>query len=117
MRGGFAGVVVRCCVSGGAVMFRRGYILSWREDLLWFWLLPFLAVGVALLCQQYLSAIALAAVGVWVTLPHQFASWLRTWGIADERRMWGDRLYWGPLLIFGGSLLGMGSRRFRRHYW
>ncbi len=89
-------------------MFRRGYILSWREDLLWFWLLPFLAVGVALLCQQYLSAVALAAVGVWVTLPHQFASWLRTWGVADERRLWGDRLYWGPLLIFGGSLLGYG---------
>jgi len=89
-------------------MFRRGYILSVGGDLLWFVLLPFIGVGVALLCQRYLSAVALAAVGVWVTLPHQFASWLRTWGIADERRMWGDRLYWGPLLIFAGSLAGYG---------
>ena len=32
-------------------MFRRSYILSFREDLLWFLLLPFVAVGVALLCQ------------------------------------------------------------------
>jgi hypothetical protein len=87
-------------------MFRRSYILSFREDLLWFLLLPFVAVGVALLCQQYLSAVVLAAVGVWVTLPHQFASWLRTWGLSDERRFWGDRLYWGPFLIFAMTMCG-----------
>jgi hypothetical protein len=65
-----------------------------------------MAIAVALMCQQWLPGVALAAVGVWITMPHQFASWLRTFGIPEERRVWSDRLYAGPLVIFLASLAG-----------
>ncbi|MBL8813035.1 MAG: hypothetical protein JNM43_22900 [Planctomycetaceae bacterium] len=87
-------------------MFRTAYILTFRQDFFWFWLLPFLAVGFALFCQQSMTGVALATVGVWITMPHQFASWLRTYGIPEERRLWTDRLYVAPLLIFFATLAG-----------
>lgn len=87
-------------------MFRAGYILTPRQDLFWFLSLPFLAVAAALASQQWLAAVALTTVGVWITMPHQFASWLRTYGIPEERRMWSDRLYVAPMLIFLTCLAG-----------
>lgn len=87
-------------------MFRTGFILTPRQDLFWFLSLPFLAVAAALASQQWLAGVALATVGLWITMPHQFASWLRTYGIPEERRMWSDRLYLAPFLIFLVSLLG-----------
>ncbi len=87
-------------------MFRTGFILTPRQDLFWFLSLPFLAVAAAMASQQWLAGVALATVGLWITMPHQFASWLRTYGIPEERRMWSDRLYLAPFLIFLVSLLG-----------
>ncbi|MDG2129814.1 MAG: hypothetical protein P8K08_17570 [Fuerstiella sp.] len=87
-------------------MFRTGYILTPKADLFWFLALPFLATGAALASQQWLTGVALLTIGLWVTAPHQFASWLRTYGIPEERRFWRDRLYFGPLLIFLMCLAG-----------
>ncbi len=88
-------------------MFRTGYILTPRLDLFWFLCLPFLATGIALASQQWLNGVALVTFGLWITVPHHFASWLRTYGIPQERRQWGDRLYVGPLVIFLMCIAGL----------
>lgn len=88
-------------------MFRTGYILSRRGDLFWFLGLPFLAVGIALVCQQWLTAIALASVNLWITIPHHFATWLRTYGLSDEWARWKDRLLVGPIAIFCLTMMGL----------
>ncbi|MEQ9406966.1 MAG: hypothetical protein RIK87_04540 [Fuerstiella sp.] len=88
-------------------MIQTGYILTRRLDVFWFLALPFLAAGVALASQQWLNGVALVTIGLWVTVPHHFASWLRTFGIPEERRQWGDRLYVGPLLIFLSCIAGL----------
>ena len=87
-------------------MFRTGYILTRRQDSFWFLALPFLAIAFALASQQWLTGVALVTVGMWITTPHQFASWLRTYGLPEERKLWGDRLYIGPLLLFASCLAG-----------
>ena len=88
-------------------MFQTGYILTRRQDLFWFLALPFLAAGIALACQQWLNGVALVTIGLWVTVPHHFAGWLRTYGIPEERQLWNDRLYVGPLLIFLACIAGL----------
>ena len=87
-------------------MFRTGYILTRRQDSFWFLALPFLAIAFALASQQWMTGVALVTVGMWITTPHQFASWLRTYGLPEERKLWGDRLYIGPLLLFASCLAG-----------
>lgn len=80
-------------------MFQTGYILSRRQDLIWFLTLPFLAIAAALLMQQWLPAIALASVTLLITAPHHFVTWLRTYGIDEEWKRWKTRLIVGPLVL------------------
>ena len=80
-------------------MFRVGYILNPRQDLIWFLALPYVAVGIALASQQWLPAIAMASIGLWITIPHHFASWLRTYGLAEDRHRYQDRLIVGPAVL------------------
>ena len=87
-------------------MFQIGYILSRRGDLVWFIGLPFCAVLFALGSQLWLPAVALSSVALWVTFPHHFATWVRTYGFSEDRKRWTDRLIIGPLIIFGFTFLG-----------
>jgi hypothetical protein len=80
-------------------MFRSGYILSRRADVACFLMLPFAAIGLALITQHHLSAIALASVTLLITAPHHFVTWLRTYWISDEWRRWKIRLVVGPAVL------------------
>ena len=88
-------------------MFRTGYILDRRQDFVWFLGLPYVAVVIALACQQWLPAIALAGFNLWITMPHHYASWLRTYGLAEDRNRYKDRLILGPIILFMLTLIGL----------
>lgn len=88
-------------------MFQTGYILSRRDDLIWFLTLPFLAVGIALFMQHWLPAIALASITLLITAPHHFVTWLRTYGIDGEWKRWKMRLIVGPLVLIALVAVGV----------
>ena len=92
---------------GVAAIFQTGYIVSKRADGLWFLALPFLAVGIALACQQWLTAVALLSVGLWLTLPHHYATWIRTYTLNDEWQYYKPRLIIGPIVIAVMTFLGL----------
>ncbi|MDE0736715.1 MAG: hypothetical protein OSB47_12890 [Pirellulaceae bacterium] len=87
-------------------MFQTGYILNRRSDLTWFIGLPFAAVLFALASQQWLPAVVMSSVALWITIPHHFATWIRTYGFSEDWKRWTDRLIIGPLVIFGFTFLG-----------
>ena len=88
-------------------MWQSGFIVSRKADVLWFLALPYLALVAALGCQQWLSAVAMASVALWITIPHHFATWVRAYGIAEDRQRWKMRLITGPMVIFGMALIGL----------
>ncbi|MFN0198134.1 MAG: hypothetical protein ACKVT0_15410 [Planctomycetaceae bacterium] len=88
-------------------MLKTGYILGRNADLIWFLGLPYLALAAALACQQWLPAVAIASVVLWITIPHHFATWIRAYGIAEDRNRWKGRLILGPIVIFGMALVGL----------
>lgn len=88
-------------------MWQSGFILGRKEDAVWFLALPYFALAVALACQQWLPAMAMASITVWITIPHHFATWVRAYGIAEDRQRWKARLILGPIVIFGMALLGL----------
>lgn len=88
-------------------MFRTGYILDRRQDLFWFLGLPFLAIGTALVSWHWLPAAALGGFNLWITVPHHFASWLRTYGLAEDRSRFKDRLILGPVIIVILAVAGL----------
>src|SRR5437879_4050786 len=88
-------------------MLRTGYILDWRADWLWFLGFPFLAIGIALACYHWLPVVALASVGLWITIPHHWATWWRTYGLSEDWRRWKGPLIAGPLLVMGTTMLAL----------
>jgi hypothetical protein len=80
-------------------MFRTGYILGRRGDLFWFLGLPFIGVAVALASREWLPAVALASANLWITVPHHFATWIRTYGLSDDFARFRDQLIVGPIVI------------------
>lgn len=88
-------------------MLRTGYILRQQDDLIWFILLPFVAIAAALACQQWLPAVALASITLIITAPHHFVTWLRTYGIAEEWQRFKTRLILGPICLFLLILSGL----------
>ena len=88
-------------------MTRTGFIVNGRTDTCVFLLLPFLAMSIAFWAQDRLPAAAEASVALWITVPHHFATWLRTYGFSDERSRWRARLLAGPFIILGVTLAGM----------
>ncbi|MEZ6048157.1 MAG: hypothetical protein R3C11_21790 [Planctomycetaceae bacterium] len=88
-------------------MFRIGYIHNLRTDLAFFLLLPFFAIGFALFAQNYLSAIALLSVSVWITYPHHAATFIRTFGLKEDMAQYRDRLIVGPIVIMGLAWIGL----------
>jgi hypothetical protein len=60
-----------------------------------------------LACYHWLPVLAWASVGLWITVPHHFATWLRTYGLAEDWQRWKARLIAGPIVIVGMTLLGL----------
>jgi hypothetical protein len=89
------------------VMLRTGFILSRNADVVWFLALPYFALAAALACQEWLPAVAMASVALWITIPHHFATWVRAYGIAEDRQRWKGRLILGPIVIFSMALIGL----------
>jgi hypothetical protein len=92
-------------VSEMSVPLRAGFIISPRQDAFWFLTLPFLAIAIALGAQRYLPGGALAAIALWVTIPHHFVTWLRVYGSADEFSRFRERFIFGPILMLVGVYL------------
>lgn len=88
-------------------MFKTGYILNFRSDLFWFLALPFLAIVAAFSAQAWLPAVALGSVAVWITFPHHFATWLRTFGFGEDWRHYKDQLIIGGLTILSITFIGL----------
>jgi hypothetical protein len=88
-------------------MFNTGYILSRRSDFIWFVALPFVAIAVALAGQEWFPATAVVSIGLWVTYPHHFATFLRAYGFADERQRWKWQLFLGPVVILLFTMAGL----------
>ena len=86
--------------------FQPGYILNRRGDAIWFLGLPYMAVLFAISCQMWLPAVALASISLWITIPHHFATWLRTYGFKEDLSRWSQRLIVGPMIIFSLTILG-----------
>lgn len=88
-------------------MFRTGYILNPRADSVWFLGLPFAAVLMALGFQRWLPYVAIASINLWVTTPHHYATWVRTYGMPDVWARFRTRLIVGPIVIFTATALGL----------
>ena len=80
-------------------MFQTGYILSRRADLIWFLGLPFAAVFMALGAQRWLPFVVVASINLWITVPHHYATWVRTYGMPEDWQRFRERLLVGPLVI------------------
>jgi hypothetical protein len=98
---------IHLVVATGDTMFRIGYIINPLADLVWFLGFPFLGVAVALACYQWLPAVAWASIGLWVTIPHHWATWLRTYGLPEDWQRWKPQLIVGPLVIFALAVVGI----------
>src|SRR5262245_26280864 len=93
--------------QGRNEMFRSGYIVNPYQDWLWFLGFPFLAVLAALACFHWLSAVAVASIALWITTPHHFATWIRTYGLREDWQRWKIPLIVGPLVVVGMTYLGV----------
>ena len=80
-------------------LFRTGYILSAPWDVVWFLGLPFVAVLLALGSQAWLPYVAVASINLWITIPHHYATWVRTYGMPDVWQRFRERLIAGPIVI------------------
>lgn len=88
-------------------MFSRGYILGPRADWIWFLGLPYVAVVIALACHWWLPVMALASVGLWITIPHHFATWFRTYGFREDWNRWKHPLVYGPVVVLATTAVGL----------
>jgi hypothetical protein len=87
--------------------FRTGWILSGPADLVWFLGLPFAAVLVALGFQEWLPYVAVASINLWITVPHHYATWVRTYGMPEVWQRFRDRLVIGPVVILIFTIVGL----------
>ncbi len=93
--------------AGQASLFQIGYILNRRGDWIWFLGLPLVALATALGSQRWLPYVALASVNLWITIPHHFSTWFRTYGIREDWQRFKQRLIIGPLVIFAVVFTGL----------
>ena len=71
-------------MASNSIVLQPAYIVDRRQDYIWFVSLPFAAVCFALVSGHYLPGAALAAIALWVTIPHHFVTWLRVYGSPAE---------------------------------
>jgi hypothetical protein len=87
-------------------IFRAGWILNPTWDLVWFVGLPFVALGIAFGFQHWLPYVAVASINLWITIPHHYATWVRTYGMPEEWERFKDRLIVGPIVIIAMAATG-----------
>lgn len=92
--------------TGPNAGWQSGWILDPRRDAVWFLGLPLLAFALAMGCHAWLPFVALASVNLWITIPHHFATWARTYGLKEDWQRWKERLIVGPVLIGVVALAG-----------
>ena len=85
--------------------FRTGYIVDQRQDYVWFLALPLVAVVFALASGKYFPGAVLAAIALWITIPHHFVTWMRVYGSPGEFARFKDRFIWGPIVLIGFTYL------------
>ncbi len=85
--------------------FRTGYIVDQRQDYVWFLALPLVAVVFALTSGKYFPGAVLAAIALWITIPHHFVTWMRVYGSPGEFARFKDRFIWGPIVLIGFTYL------------
>lgn len=90
-----------------AAKLKTGWVVSPRADLVWFLTLPFAAVLFALGCQQWLPYVAVASINLWITVPHHYATWVRTYGMPEVWHRFKERLIIGPIAILLFTVLGL----------
>lgn len=88
-------------------MFKTGYILNRRWDLVWFLGLPFAAVLVALGFQAWLPYVAVASINLWITIPHHYATWVRSYGMPEVWERFRQQLIVGPVIIILFTIIGL----------
>jgi hypothetical protein len=84
-----------------------GYVRSQAADWFWFILLPPLAITFALFSEAWLTFVAFASINLWITVPHHFGTWCRTYGLAEDWDRFRARIIVGPILIVLGVILGL----------
>lgn len=84
-----------------------GYVRSQAADWFWFILLPPLAIIFALFSEAWLTFVAFASINLWITVPHHFGTWCRTYGLYEDWDRFRARIILGPLLIIAGVVLGL----------
>ena len=89
--------------------FKTGYILSPRSDAVWFLGLPFAAVLIALGFQAWLPYIAVASLNLWITIPHHYATFVRSYGMPEVWERFRERLILGPILLLILAIAGLTS--------
>ena len=82
-----------------SVILQPGYIIDRRQDYIWFIGLPFIAVCFASISGHYMPGAALAAIALWITIPHHFVTWLRIYGSPSEFARFKERFVLSPLLL------------------
>lgn len=90
-----------------APALRRAWILNGPWDAVWFLGLPFVAVAVALGFQAWLPFVAVASINLWITVPHHYATWIRSYGMPDVWARFKDRLILGPIVILLFTAVGL----------
>ena len=86
-------------MSSVAATFTNAYIIDRKTDSIWFFALPYVALAAALVLQVHLPGESVAAIALWVTVPHHFATWLRVYGSPVEFNRWRERFVLGPVLM------------------
>ena len=92
--------------AAAGTIFKTGYIASRPADLVWFVTLPLVAILIALGCQAWLPYVAVASINLWITIPHHYATWVRTYGMPEEWERFKDRLIVGPIVIIAMAATG-----------
>ena len=86
-------------MANSSIVLQPAYIVDRRQDYIWFVSLPFAAVCFALVSGHYLPGAALAAIALWVTIPHHFVTWLRVYGSPAEFARFKERFILGPIVL------------------
>ena len=100
-------------MTSAVTNLRQGYIISRGNDFVWFLVLPFVALAIALASEKYLPAYLTVLIAFAITTPHQGVTFLRVYASPIEFRRWNVRFIAGPLIIDGfsgnGAATGLGD--------
>jgi hypothetical protein len=60
----------------------------------------------ALACESWLGWVALASINLWITVPHHFGTWCRTYGLTEDWTRFRSRVILGPIIILALVIAG-----------